>query len=522
MVVNASAGPKNENRVSGGTEMDRYPCGRRLEISIDAVTHANVRKRLAALGSSFMISICSVVVSFTLSSAAALFGLSSAHAETTCTHYASPNGGGDGLSQSSPFQIADFWPVAGPGKTLCLSDGTYTGPNSMINPPSGVNGNSSAPITIQALNDGAVTIDGQFSYVPLLLNDNAWWSFQGFDIGNSVGSVGMLYLSNNNALRRICASMANPNGNNEHVWLIWASSNNILEDVCGFGIGRNTFQEVGESTSQNTFRRVWLRWEGWHENSGGECGGPVVQIGYGTAQTSRLENIITVHSAERMTAADNRTGTVDCYNMSPPTGVERGGTKQGSLGWRDDPPSNATQYIKGWIAYGYDSPLQPLNYAWFPINLNSFAGPAVVVDVFVDARSQPVPPLLLGCRDGGNCINKTADRITSIRSTAEASDWPVFFSTRSILQSWTITNQEECTTLDACPDFYTGTNPTGARNCFRYRGGTLTTTPLWPWPMDERIKNALARAGSRPLAGGTVTSEIESRYGAVPSQCRQE
>jgi len=63
-----------------------------------------------------------------------------AHADAACTHYASPSGGGNGLSQSSPFQIANFWSVASAGKTLCLLDGVYTGANSMINPPQGLNG----------------------------------------------------------------------------------------------------------------------------------------------------------------------------------------------------------------------------------------------------------------------------------------------------------------------------------------------------------------------------------------------
>src|SRR3989344_2390269 len=70
----------------------------------------------------------------------------------SCTHYASPTGGGNGLSQSSPFQIANFWSQASPGKTLCLLDGTYTGANSMITPPENLNGTASAKITLKVLN----------------------------------------------------------------------------------------------------------------------------------------------------------------------------------------------------------------------------------------------------------------------------------------------------------------------------------------------------------------------------------
>src|SRR5262245_47422996 len=79
----------------------------------------------------------------------------------SCTHYASPNGTGSGLSSSQPFKIANFWPLAKAGRTLCLLDGKYTGSASMINPPQNLSGTASAPITVRALNDGKVTINGQ-------------------------------------------------------------------------------------------------------------------------------------------------------------------------------------------------------------------------------------------------------------------------------------------------------------------------------------------------------------------------
>src|SRR5262245_4720482 len=81
--------------------------------------------------------------------------LNATHARAaSCTHFASPEGGGDGLSPATPFQIGDFMNIAGPGLTLCLLDGTYQGDNSMIVPREGVNGTPDAPITVQALNDG--------------------------------------------------------------------------------------------------------------------------------------------------------------------------------------------------------------------------------------------------------------------------------------------------------------------------------------------------------------------------------
>src|SRR5262245_48539427 len=109
-----------------------------------------------------------VVISFLCTS------LETVLAQPACTHYASPAGGGNGLSQNSPFRIADFWGVARPGATLCLLDGVYQGAANMIKPPAGFNGNSRARITVIALHDGAVLINGRYSNAPLVLSGNNW------------------------------------------------------------------------------------------------------------------------------------------------------------------------------------------------------------------------------------------------------------------------------------------------------------------------------------------------------------
>jgi len=89
------------------------------------------------------------------------------------------------------------------------------------------------------------------------------------------------------------------------------------------------------------------------------------------------------------------------------------------------------------------------------------------------------------------------------------------------------------------PTIFTGSaNPwigtTGAQVCKQYRNGTLTSTPLWPWPMNDRIKAATASAG--PYAGPCptcvggrrsrlatdVTADIEAMFGAIPAQCRRD
>jgi hypothetical protein len=114
--------------------------------------------------------------------------------------------------------------------------------------------------------------------------------------------------------------------------------------------------------------------------------------------------------------------------------------------------------------------------------------------------------------------SRIATRITSIRGALA-----------STYGTYTVTNAVESTTVRGTGFDYQGANNT-AKLCFRYNGGIYTRTPLWPWPMDNRIKAAIAMnaaRGSRQLAGdagvgysaNTVTSEIVSLLGDIPAPC---
>src|SRR6185503_11452531 len=102
-------------------------------------------------------------------------------------------------------------------------DGTYQGAASMIVPPVGKSGASGAPITVRALNDGGVFIDGQFVNPPFWARGNSFWVFEGFDVGNSPDGTGTVQDTTNSVLKRLCFSNiknATP-GINGHVLLVW-------------------------------------------------------------------------------------------------------------------------------------------------------------------------------------------------------------------------------------------------------------------------------------------------------------
>jgi hypothetical protein len=53
--------------------------------------------------------------------------------------------------------------------------------------------------------------------------------------------------------------------------------------------------------------------------------------------------------------------------------------------------------------------------------------------------------------------------------------------------------------------------------CKKYVNGKLTNEPLWPWPMNQRIINAMRQAGKAPV---DVTKTMEQIFGPIPSDCR--
>ena len=171
-----------------------------------------------------------------------------------CTFYAAPSSApedmpvgrtaNDGLSVTSPFLISDFWGVAQPGDTLLLLDGYYTGPSSMISAleACSVNGTAAQPITIAALNDGAVLIDGEYAYLPLCIAGTAedpkrYFVVEGIDVCNSVKSVVTLHHCEDCTVRRVCAWSAHPE-KNAHVFTLDGTFRCLVEDCAAWGLGR--------------------------------------------------------------------------------------------------------------------------------------------------------------------------------------------------------------------------------------------------------------------------------------------
>src|SRR5262249_9186086 len=222
-----------------------------------------------------------------------------------CDYYAAPDGPGDGRTSSTPFTIQNFWSVATAGKTLCLMDGTYRGDRNMITPPAGLSGTRGRPITLRALNDGAVAIDGQFVRQPIVLTNNNWLELEGFNAKSSVYSVMALHGSfSNNTFRRLVLWDAHMQKNVSVVEndCSGVSTNILFEDVALFGTGRKMVVGGGCVSGDTwTFRRLWTRWEGQTYPSGPSLSTNYDSFGF------RCENCISVWSGESMPEAYSQT-----------------------------------------------------------------------------------------------------------------------------------------------------------------------------------------------------------------------
>src|SRR4029077_1780172 len=297
-----------------------------------------------------------------------------------------------------------------------------------------------------------------------------------------------------------------------------------------FGWGRNTFIPFEDQTKDNVLRRIWLRWDGYPDGAGATCPGPTVQTQYHTHHSNDIyENFINIFSGGLYKSLYSGPGDSNHMNGYPCNGLGAGWvTRTGMLDGVAGP-----SWI-GQIIYGYSTNNDIIGNSE-GIGMRSRYTAMRIADAFVDGRwsrldntnfniyaCDVADPADNNLAIAGSCSQLFIDRVTSVINPGQ--------STGALGPSGAnLSNIHECTSLGSCPSFYTGDGPsTGSRACFEYANGTLTSTPLWPWRMDDRIKQAISRSGIGPTLSGTagtgygantVTSENVSRYGAVPSQC---
>lgn len=405
-----------------------------------------------------------------------------------CTHYASPTGGGDGISEQSPYQIADFWKKASPGDTLCLLDGVYRGKSSMIDPPfqrdndvctAGIRGTDAKPITVRANHDGKVEIDGESQRQPIRLNCTEYLTVQGLDAYASSGSVVSISYGNHNTIRRVVAWDARDI--NATVFGNHFGKNNLFEDVAGFGIARKILS-CSQEGDDCTCRRCWLRWEG-STNVGPKM---TMSMWYNNYRVL-AENVIGTWDNGSMpqtyTLQDN--GVV---YTGEGAGVYENGLVEKPYGvfsrdrYTDNRPALPHARIFGSIGYlvgphrydpeGIFNGLETADDVGIA-HAVAFAQPGHYDDVAPFRLPKPRPP--------GTGQDLIATHLSSIGVKDDI-----------INPAWQVSDLQHANQVSSLPDsIYTGG---GARLCYEFVDGVETTTPLWPWRMNARIYAATAKA----------------------------
>jgi hypothetical protein len=413
--------------------------------------------------------------------------------------------------------------VATAGKRLCLLDGTYQGSASTIQPPLGLSGTSGNPIAIQAFNDGGATIDGQFVRIPIYLSSNNWWVIEGVNAKNGGGNVALLYNSNNNVMRRLVLWDADATKNVDII-THYNASNNVWEDYAAFGTGRSPWSVY--SGNNNTLRRGWVRWEGSVSQVGAAAmftayGGAVPSIAVGTL----VENVLGTWNPISMPQEYDLTDTSG--NIKSPTQHFTNYTPYGNqvgakfiLRSAANPGENSQLRLFGCLAY-----LQAGD------RLNAQSSPNQIID-FRDANQQTIKDcFVMVPPDHADAASIRGFNIANTPGTGNSLDHITSVSNNDYLGNAAVTNYVRGDTIASVPNPWTSTGP-GANLCFQYVNGVKTSTPMWPWPMNDRIKAATEASGqysgpcSNCIGGrGTrtatdVTTTVESLLGTIPSQCR--
>lgn len=446
---------------------------------------------------------------FTFGFCLVLLATSSAQAET---YYASPAGGGDGATEAMPFHVADFVAMAMPGDVLVLLDGHYVGDSSMIVPPEAQSGTDGSPITVRALHDGAADIDGEGARQPISLETVDWWVVEGVNAHGAGGdginhSVVSISHGSHNVLRRIVAWDAADG--NTNIFGVHNGDYNLVEDCAGFGVARKVFS-TSQQGNHTTFRRCWGRWEGSHAE-GPKC---TFSISY-NSYDALLENCIATWDAVQMQQSyelHDYSGVgvgqhFENYEVQMATGLIT------HDGFDDGVPDVANARVIGSLAYLTPEERFSGSFrVWFGPMSMSLKGIELrdVVTVVEPGGHDDIWPLYLQELGAAGASSATHLTVVGAADMSVHADW----TTSNIYNSHTCDALVAggSHVLDATRSGVAG----GATMMNRTVDGTLTTQPLWPWPMNQRILDAMSRAGRTPvdvtraafeLCGGTLPPE---------------
>lgn len=470
------------------------------------------------------------------------------------TLYVSPGGSGSACSLGSPCTMATAVngssPVAACGDTVNvngtneLTDGHYTGSSGMITPAAGKFGCTvGAPLTIQAINDGKVLLDGGYTRGAVSLQDGqSYVTIIGINaccVGGgaasgviTLGKSGTKAGTNHLTLQRVgCWNAGRAPGTytsdyNEQCFVIQSTTsvapldtttgcaNCLLEDTFAVGTGRKQYQPF-QTGGPITIRRA----VGIHMGSINVGPKNVFQIGY-HAGNILYENAIGIWDGSDIPASYHLYNNGAPY-PSPP-GTQLNNYQEQNVDGVISSSGTGDYFATNNRVFG-SAAIVPNGSNW-----NSDSGPTgalyqgptkgtVMQDVvsFIEpggagpAGAWPVKRRaeLDACT---SCSGGAASTLTNATFIGDGSPADV------IGTGWTVTNKITAGTVGALNIWNGAHASNGANLCFQYVDGTLTATPLWPWPMRQRIIDAMTDAGYTPR---DVQATMVGYFGQIPAAC---
>jgi hypothetical protein len=432
-------------------------------------------------------------------------------APTGAVTYASP---GDNLNSKTSGLTA--------GDTLVLKDGTYYPTGEWL--IKGMHGTARAPIIIEAASDGGATIDGSNAGATHLLyvTNSSYLVFCGFNLRNSQRTNLMIAGAGNGTgdvsnitVERVISH--NAGSGNQYCFIAQgntstADANILFQDDAALGRCRYGF--IAYHINGVTFRRDWS------SNAYTENFSPAPRSAFGVyaAANVTLENNIGVNEIPATTDNNYYTGVWQ--------------TSDDTANW----PNNNTVYRGNMFFNGCTG-------VW----LTDTSGTGTVLqDTYIDIPANPVcqanqgsfyRPLGVSWGDpfGGTMTNMAiVNSQTGVSGGTKVITNSVFANNGSAL-SGSVSgsyndfygNGSNGTTLGstdstANPNYNTATYgrgaylmpapallgkgsggaDVGAHIIYQYDHGSLTSVPLWPWPMEGRILAATGKSVTYSSAGG--------------------
>jgi chitodextrinase len=429
----------------------------------------------------------------------ALFSVFGIGKAVAAIYFSSPSGSGTTCSNSSPCSLTTGLGKTFAGDTLYLKDGTYNQSLTITR-----SGTSSAFITIKAQNDGKATIITNSGAPACFINGKSYINLEGL-ICEGQGSTyynavniegGSSYIN----VRRV--SSYNKSGEDGAGFNVYQSSYVLLEDCASTGNNRREFNVL--SSTHVTLRRCWAAFDNYlGTGSQGDLGtltiygsnNNIVENCVVTKTPSASGTIHGIHNWTNATTADNNSyyGNI-AYGLTDwGYTVNRGA---------DSIESENNTFVNNVSIENLRGFTQRADTNLTVTNLTIVGSTDSSVGAFTLDASTGVSGII-GSVTNSSIYNTAGYGFYRADSTLNhrynnlyANSLRNYYGTSAGVEEININPPYDNATYGKgaylmIPSALLGKGEgganIGAEVLYRYQDGTLTSTPLWPWPMEDRI-----------------------------------